>query len=144
MNKDNTVANIKNSNERWSANSVRTVHGKLCIRSRKGRFRIQSTKCYPLLVKTFEENGGYADSAKLDELEQLVGGELTRAQISKWFHARRQWGVSSIRKYRQFSKPVKSFLLHVFAKYSGHPSGRELDEIEEALDQSWTGTRASI
>ena len=82
-----------------------------------------SAKCFPLLLKTFEENGGYADRKKLDEIEAVIGGELTREQISKWFqHRRKKCGILS-----------KSVLSHVLAKNSGYCDGEELDELEETL-----------
>ena len=43
-----------------------------------------------------------------------------------------------LRNIKRFSKPTTSFLLHVFAKNSGHISGRELDEVEKALDGELT------
>ena len=97
-----------------------------------------SAKCFPLLLKTFEENGGYADRKKLDEIEAVIGGELTREQISKWFHNRRKkCGIWS-GKYTRFSKKVISVLSHVFAKNSGYVCGEELDELEETLDGELT------
>ena len=83
VHKDSNIANMKTSvaeksGHDWSANLVR--------RRSYVRTRIKSTKCYPLLLKTFEENGGVADGNKLDELEAVIGGELTRKQIVKWFH----------------------------------------------------------
>ena len=83
FNKGSNIGNTKTSvveksDHDWSANLVR--------RRSYVRTRIKSTKCYPLLLKTFEENGGVADGNKLDELEAVIGGELTRKQIVKWFH----------------------------------------------------------
>ena len=78
VSKDSDIARLKTSFAEKSYNSP-------VIKGWSG-FLIQSAKCYPLLLKTFEENGGYADGAKLDELEPLIGGELTRQQVSKWFY----------------------------------------------------------
>ena len=101
---------------------------------KKGQFLIQSTKCYPLLLKTFEENGGWADTNKLDEIEAVIGGELTRGQIRRWFYGgRRKYGFLT-RKQTKFSKRAKSVLLHAFAKNSGYADGEELDKLEETLD----------
>ena len=104
-------------------------------------FLIQSAKCYPLLLKTFEETGGWADSDKLDEIESIIGGELTRQQLYKWFYnQRKKCGIGRKRNFKpsRFSKRAKSVLLHFFAKNSGFVSGIELDEIEESLDGELT------
>ena len=49
---------------------------------------IGDSRIYPLLLKKFEETGGYAQQEDYDELE--AEGELTRRQISKWFANQRQ------------------------------------------------------
>ena len=114
------------------------------IRKRGNRPRM-SESCYPLLMKTFDENGGVADTKKLDELEAAFGGELTRAQIIEWFYRRRnKFGIrhvnknKALRKHTRFSRRVKSVLLHVFAETSGYIAGIELDELEETLDGELT------
>merc|ERR1711917_119867 len=97
-----------------------------------------SAKWHPLLLKTFEENGGYADTNTLDEIEAVIGGELTRVQITKWFHNRRsKCGIPS-GKHRKFSKRAISVLSHVFAKNSGYCDREELDELEETLGDEMT------
>ena len=50
------------------------------------------------------------------------------------YDKRRQCGIPVSRNKSRFSKQVKSFLLHVFVENSGYVTGRELDEVEEALD----------
>ena len=113
----------------WSKNLVRQI--------RKSSRGPGSSKCYPLLLKTFEENGGNIDANKLDELEAAAEGELTRVQISKWFwNRRKKLGLSSkkIPKRNEFPKRTQSLLLHVFAKNSGYVCGEELDELEETLE----------
>ena len=85
-------------------------------------------------MKTFEENGGWADANKLDEIEAVIGGELTRKQISNWFQKRRRKFGFSSRKNTMLSKRAKSVLLHAFAKNSGYIRGEELDELEESLE----------
>ena len=89
-------------------------------------------------MKTFEENGGWADTNTLDEIEAVIGGELTREQVSKWFHNRRRKCGISPRKHTKFSKRAKSVLSHVFAKNSGYCDGKELDELEETLGGEMT------
>ena len=84
-------------------------------------------------MKTFEENGGWADANKLDEIEAVIGGELTRKQISNWFQQRRRKFGFSSRKNTMLSKRAKSVLSHVFAKNSGYVYGEELDELAETL-----------
>ena len=107
------------------------------VRKRGKQFRIQDSKCYPLLLKFFEENGGTLFGKKLDELEAAVEGELTRNQITKWFLNRRnKLGIRPFNKYeaKRFSKRTKSVLLHVFDKNSGNIDGEELDELEKTLE----------
>jgi len=92
-------------------------------------------------MKTFEETGGWANSDKLDEIEAVIGGELTRQQLYKWFHnQRKKCGIGRKRNFKpsRFSKRAKSVLLDFFAKNSGFVSGIELDEIEESLDGELT------
>ena len=89
-------------------------------------------------MKTFEENGGWADANKLDEIEAVIGGELTRKQISPWFHKRRRKCGFLSRKNTMPSKRAKSVLSHVFAKNSGYVYDEELDELEETLDGELT------
>ena len=97
-----------------------------------------SAKWHPLLLKTFAENGGYADTNTLDEIEAVIGGELTRVQITKWFHNRRsKCGIPS-GKQTKFSKRAISVLSHVFAKNSGYCDREELDELEETLGDEMT------
>ena len=43
---------------------------------------------YPLLLKKFEETGGYPQPEDYDELE--AEGELTRKQMKNWFDKERQ------------------------------------------------------
>ena len=45
---------------------------------------------YPILIKAFEENEGYIQGEKLEELVKAAEGELTRKQIRIWFYDRRQ------------------------------------------------------
>ena len=117
------------------------------IRKSENRPRMtESLKCYPLLFKTFEENGGVADTKKLDELQAAIGDELTRSQIIEWFYRqRKKFGIRHVRKHTRisrrvtrFSRRVKSVLLHVFAETSGYITGIELDELEETLDGELT------
>ena len=81
FNKGSNIGNTKTSvveksDHDWSANLVR----------RGNYVRVKSTKCFPLLLKTLEETGGVPDRNKLDELAAVIGGELTRTQIAKWFY----------------------------------------------------------
>jgi len=137
VHKDSNIANMKTSvaeksGHDWSANLVR--------RRSYVRTRIKSKKCYPLLLKTFEENGGVADGNKLDELEAVIGGELTRKQIVKWFHHQRiKCGFGLLQNRSNFSERAKSVLLHAFAKNFGFVG--KTDEIEEALDGELTRTQ---
>ena len=110
-------------------------------RGPRGPFRVKSTKCYPLLLTTFEENKGTVDQNKLDELEAAVEGELTRAQIIKWFCQRRKnLGIKKSvtipckKRYKPYPEQIKPLLLHAFAKNSGYANGEELDELEETLE----------
>lgn len=92
-------------------------------------------------MKTFEETGGWANSDKLDEIEAVIEGELTREQLYKWFYTqRKKCGIGRKRNFKpfRFSKSAKSVLLHFFVKNSGFVSGIELDEIEESLDGELT------
>ena len=97
-------------------------------------------------MNTFEENGGVADTKKLDELQAAIGDELTRVQIIEWFYRqRKKFGIRHVkhtrkhlRKHKRFSRRVKSVLLHVFAKTSGSINGIELDELEKTLDGELT------
>ena len=68
---------------------------------KKECFPVKNAKCYPLLLKTFEENGGFANGEIMDEIIAAIGGELTRSQISKWFWYR--WGYR-IKKFYIFCK----------------------------------------
>ena len=54
----------------------------------KPKTYIRDSRMYPLLLKKFEETGGYPQPEDLDELE--AEGELTRRQIKNWFHNHRQ------------------------------------------------------
>ena len=125
--KNSSIVNIKTSvaikSDHWSENLV----------GNRSFVRYQDGKCYPLLLKAFEDNGGYVVTNKLDEIEAVIGGELTREQISKWFQRRRiKCGILS-RKNTKLSKRAKSVHSHVFAKNSGYCDGEELDELEERL-----------
>ena len=84
-------------------------------------------------MKTFEENGGWPDTNTLDEIEAVIGGELTRKQITNWFQRRRRKFGFSSRKNIMLSKRAKSVLSHAFAKNSGYVYGEELDELVETL-----------
>ena len=125
----------------WSKNLVRQI--------RKSTRGPGSSKCYPLLLKTFEENGGNIDRNKLDELEAAAEGELTRVQISKWFwNRRRKLELSSEtgNKNRKFPKrtqsvlfPVQSakcypLLLKTFEENGGWADTNKLDEIETVIE----------
>ena len=80
--KDSNIANMKTSvAEKSDHDEIRRN-----LVRRGSYVRVKSTKCYPLLLKTFEETGGVADGKKLDELAAVIGGELTRTQIAKWFY----------------------------------------------------------
>ena len=107
------------------------------VRKRGKQFRIQDSKCYPLLLKFFEENGGTIFGKKLDELEAAVEGELTRRQISRWCaHRREKLGIRPFNTIdnKRYPKRTKSVLLHVFDKNSGNIDGEELDELEKTLE----------
>ena len=82
MNLKTSVA--ETNHHHWSKNLVRP------IRKISRGFPLRSSKCYPLLLKTFEENGGSIYGNKLDELEAAIEGELTRQQITKWFWNQRK------------------------------------------------------
>ena len=128
MNLKTSVAETINYHH-WSKNLVRP------IRKISRGFPPRSSKYYPLLLKTFEENGGSIYGNKLDELEAAVEGELTRQQIIKWCWSRRKkLGLSNKHDNRKFSKRTQSVLLNVFAKNSGYVCGEELDELEETLE----------
>merc|ERR1712235_182268 len=96
-------ANIKNlpANETPNVNHTKIVdlktsvaeknnHGKKNLINKRGYWEIRYAKCYPLLLKIFEENQGYTDTNKLYELEAATEGELTKKQIYKWFWYRRK------------------------------------------------------
>ena len=86
-------------------------------------------------MKIFEENGGWADTNKLDEIEAVIGGELSREQLRNWFHyTRSKCGILEGNTRKKFSKRAKSVLSHAFAKNSGYADGKQLDELEETLD----------
>ena len=108
---------------------------------KRGYLLVQSAKCYSLLLKAFEENGGNIDINKLDELEAAAEGDLTRRQITKWFwYRRKKLGLSSknLPRRTEFPKRTQSVLLHVFAKNSGYVCGEELDGLEETLELTRT------
>ena len=52
------------------------------------RKTVRDSRVYPLLLKKFDETGGYAQPEDYDELE--AEGELTRLQIQNWFARHRQ------------------------------------------------------
>ena len=131
--KNSSIVNIKTSvaikSDHWSENLV----------GNSSFVRYQDAKCYPLLLKTFEENGGYADRRKIDEIEAVIDGELTRMQLCKWFYDyRNHCGMEHQRKCVRMSERARSVLLHAFAQNS---FTRETDEIEEALDGELTRTQ---
>jgi len=144
VNSDTKILNLKISvaeknHHHWTKNLVR--------RSGRRGPRVESRKCYPLLLTTFEENKGTVDQNKLDELEAAVEGELTRAQMIKWFWNRREKlgikksvTIPSKKRYKpiEFPEQIKSVLLRAFAKNSGYVNGEELDELEETLELTRT------
>ena len=118
-------------------------HGKKNLINKRGYWEIRYAKCYPLLLKIFEENQGYTDTNKLYELEAATEGELTKKQIYKWFwYRRKKLGIDKsmlpIGNRNHFPKRIKSVLLDVFAKNSGYITEIELDELEETLDGELT------
>ena len=118
-------------------------HRKKNLINKRGNWEIRYAKCYPLLLKSFEENGGWTDTNKLYELEAATEGELTKNQIYKWFwHRRKKLGIDKsmlpIGNRNHFSKRIKSVLLNEFAKNSGYITEIELDELEETLDGELT------
>ena len=135
--KNSSIVNIKTSVNNWLA--TRSDKWSENLVGNRSFVRYQDAKCYPLLLKTFEENGGYADRRKIDEIEAVIDGELTRMQLCKWFYDHRnRCGMEHQRKCVQFSKRARSVLSRAFAKNS---FVRETDEIEEALDGELTRTQ---
>ena len=69
------------------ASSLQTTNQPVITKSNNSGV-IRDSRIYPLLLKKFEETGGYVQSEDYDELE--AEGELTRTQILKWFCNERQ------------------------------------------------------
>merc|ERR1711990_923089 len=93
-----------------------------------------SERAKSVLSHVFAKNSGHVDAEEVDELEETLGGEMTRKQILSWiWNQRSNEGISS-RK----SKRAKSILSHVFAKKSGYVDGEEVAELEETLNGEMT------
>ena len=75
------IANIKNCVEEKS-HSISGDHWlKNLVRMKKCPNVITNAKCYPFLVKIFEENGGFADNEKLDQIEAAIGGRVSAREF---------------------------------------------------------------
>ena len=81
MNKDYNIANIKNSVEEKSLSISGDHWLKNLVRMKKCPNVITNAKCYPFLVKIFEENGGFADNEKLDQIEVAIGGRVSAREF---------------------------------------------------------------
>ena len=67
---------------------IPTKRQRLGFDRKKPHYDIRNSRMYPLLMKKFEETGGYPQLEDYDELE--AEGELTTTQIQNWFHSQRQ------------------------------------------------------
>ena len=103
--------------------------GQSCKKTRP--FRLKNLKVYPLLLQAFEENKGWIEGEKLDELIKNVGGELTRRQIRQWFTRRREHlGRPEHLGRRNFSERRTALLERAFAENGGKcVSGERLVEL---------------
>ena len=95
-----------------------------------------SERAKSVLSHVFAKNSGHVDAEEVDELEEILDGELTRKQIFGWFRSQRQ--KEGITSNKRFSKRAISVLSHVFAKNSGYVDAEEVDELEETLDGEMT------
>merc|ERR1712131_56867 len=102
---------------------------------------IYITHCYKkyhsLLEKAFEENGGYIQGEKLDELIAATNGEITRKKLLNWFYQKRKkYGFEPMRTtpYVRFSARQTSLLEEAFAENSGYVNYDKLEELERTLE----------
>jgi len=106
--------------------------------SRKKWNGCRLSEIFPLLKKTFEENGGYINPVTVDELEKAFKGDLSRYQIQNWFTKERSRCGVVKRKKLEFTKFQKSMILQAFEEHYGSVSGEELDRLIEALGGNFT------
>jgi len=104
------------------------------------RGEIQRSEYYPLLVRVFEENGGFLNREQTDQLAETVKDQLSRMQIYKWFWAERQRRSIRINPTRnssligqKFTERTRSLLKQAFVENSGYIIGKEKDALIDAL-----------
>lgn len=114
--------------------------------------KIYFAKYESVLVKAFEENGGYIGGEKLDELHQKLegpsNGEITRRRIIDWFYLRR--GKSGFDRIHmnskiQFPKRALALLETTYRECSGQISPfnnkEKLENVAEILKDEMTRTQ---